>query len=162
MSRLIGAKAGLGLIELLVYMALLGVFGQILFSFTYQMRQSQAQVLNAHLELIKLQSALNSLVFDLRTSERVKLTRGITRLNCQCGNGQVAWQLEDGVLKRTLSGGGRARPHTIKVAEGVKELQLQQTNYPKYKTSLVQVQLTGSKPQLKIQRQVLRTVGMVV
>lgn len=150
------------LIELLVYMTLLGVFGQTLFSFTWQIRQGQTQLLGKHLELITLQSALNTLVADLRSCEQLKLTRGITRVSCLSGMGQINWQLEEGVLKRTISGGGRARPQVVKVAEGVKDLRLQQVKCPRYKTNLVQIQLIGAQSQFKLQRQVLRTVGMVI
>ena len=155
-------KSGSSLIELMVYMVLLGFFGHVLFNFTWRMHQGGQQVLNLQIEQIILQSALNTIVNDLRISQLVKRSSGTLCLSCLIGGDTVEWRLENGTLRRIASGNGRARPHNIKVAEGVRELQIEQVACPKFKTSLIQMALVGEAPGLHVRRQVVRRSGMTL
>lgn len=117
---------GTTVIELLVYISLLGLVVVLLFSFVLRLHKERQGVLLAHVNLSMVQIASDLLVRDLRFSTSIELNRsGNLDLVCKTEHGHIRWQLDtEGVLSRTDCQATLKRPITAKVAENIKKVML--------------------------------------
>jgi type II secretory pathway component PulJ len=123
-------KPGTSILELLIYMSLLGLVATLCFGLVLQVRKQNQNSLIAHTTLSTTQVALELLVRDIRASKNLELKRN-HKLNLVCKNelGTVQWQLDqDGVLFRTDHQTKFKKPAVSKVAENIQTVAITQLN----------------------------------
>ena|SRR3990167_8640004 len=93
-------KAGVTIIELLIYISLLSMLVTVVFSFVWQIHRKNKNILISHTQLHVMQLAIDLLGRDLRNSNKIIINQknqtGLeaslkTGLICQNNFGQVSW-----------------------------------------------------------------------
>jgi type II secretory pathway component PulJ len=142
-------KSGVTLVELMIYVSLLGLFASQIFSWAWQMHAKDQQILVVHTQLNAWQTALELLARDLRLSKSVeieKLDKKRTKIVIKNNKQQtVYWKLKsnDALIRQeqqiapaaNLATGPKIKFSVAKVADGVKSLTvvLQEPNVAKIK-----------------------------
>lgn len=139
---------GVTIIELVMYVGLLGLMSSLLFSFTLQMHRNSRGVLAKHVKMSTLQTALDVLTRDLRLCKDITLSKDPkTKIACQTNLGTVQWQLHKNFLRRVESKLLRPRPGIAKVAEQIKNLSIKQLGR-KNGPTLLKVKITDLEGQV--------------
>jgi hypothetical protein len=121
-------RLGVTIIELLVYVSLLSMLATVMFSFVWQIHHKNKKILNLHADLHVSQMAIDLLSCDLRNSKMVITDKKKSaNLICQKSSGIVSWYLnQEQTLLRLDQQAKIKKPVPAKVAENLKELQVQQ------------------------------------
>lgn len=117
--------SGMTLIELLVYLSLLGLVAHLGFDFALKIKRTQQKAWGAHHQMDTMQTAAVLLMQDLRLSQNLEVKRGKKiSIICQMAVGSIVWQFQDNVLWRVDQQSGLKRPTSSKVLEEVGSLQI--------------------------------------
>ena len=87
-------KQGSTLIELLIYISLLGLMSALLFGLVMQTKRQQKNILIKHTNLHTQQMALDLIKRDIRLSQSIETRRDgkKNKLTCKTLNGQIEWE----------------------------------------------------------------------
>ena len=114
---------GTTLMELLLYISLLGFLSSLMFGFVLNMHRNAKGVLVEHNNMNVVQVALDILVRDAMSCNSLEVNKDPkTKLICKNDHSTTKWQLDKNVLRRIESKVGKARPGIAKVAEKIKSL----------------------------------------
>lgn len=113
--------AGTTILELIIYISLLGIVAAIGFGMVWQVRQKNQAALMAHTNLSTTRVALELLARDICASQSLELKRNHKlNLACKTEMGTVQWQLNnEGELLRTDHQMKHKKPAISKVAENI-------------------------------------------
>lgn len=154
-------KPGVTMIELLVYISLLGALATIVFSFTLQMQRKTKRVLVHHTDLHVVQMALDLLSRDIRNSSKIVLSKKNQQVVCENSLGPVSWSFNQAqTLLRLDQQVKLKKPVFAKVVERLKSFKVQQV---KLATGAVLVQLKlVDQHNNQFHKQVLLRVSMPI
>lgn len=155
-------QVGSTLIELLIYVSLLGMITVLIFSFAWQMQSKNQKLLVAHANLHTIYTALDRLAYDIKVSDKIQIKEEKTgiKLVCSIDNSSINWQInqEYSLLRTEYQNKIGKKAATAKVAENIKSLNIHQTKL-KNGNTLVKVQLyqviTKDMQKNKFEKQVL-------
>lgn len=114
---------GTTLIELLLYISLLGFLSSLIFSFVLNMHRNAKGVLVRHNNMNVVQVALDILVRDIMSCNSLEVSKDPkTKLICKNDLSTTKWQLDKNILRRIERRTGKVRPGIAKVAEKIRSL----------------------------------------
>jgi len=165
-------QLGVTIIELLIYVSLLGMLATVVFGFVWQIQRKNKKVLASHTNLYVAQVAIDLLSRDLRNSSKVitnqKNQAGLknsskNRIICQSSLGEVSWFLnQEHALVRLNQQAKIKKPVPAKVVEDLKSFVVYQTRLKSgailIKLKLVQQDSLGR--QNSLEKKVLLRVSM--
>jgi len=149
-------RLGTTMVELIIYVSLLGLVGHLIFGLILKMQNKQQNIWERHLQLSNLQIAGTLLSNDLRVSRGLDVKKGLqTILTCNLYNGPVVWKLEKGILWRLDNQSNLRKIARSKVADKIDKLGIQVKKSKSGSSEMVKITLVGAHKELQFQKTVL-------